>query len=52
MKTNNQEYIRQQYLREILGKDQKRKLSFSELVCCAALSIKLFITFITKRAFF
>lgn len=46
---NNQESIRQQHLREILEKDEEHKLSFFELVYCIALSIKVFVRFVTKR---
>jgi hypothetical protein len=46
---NNQGTVREQYLREILGRDEGQKLSFFELVCCIALSIKVFVRFITKR---
>lgn len=45
----NQVSFRQQYLREILGRDEEQKLSFFELMYCIALSIKVFVRFITKR---
>lgn len=46
---NNQESIRQQHLRDILGRNEEQKLSFFELVYCIALSIKVFVRFVTKR---
>ena len=46
---NNQESIRQQHLREILGRNEQRKLGFWEGVYCIALSIKVFVVFLTKR---
>lgn len=45
----NQESFRQQYLREILGRNEEQKLSFFELMYCMAMSIKVFVRFITKR---
>ena len=46
---NNQESIRQQHLRDILGRNEEQKLSFFELMYCMAMSIKVFVRFITKR---
>lgn len=46
---NNQESIRQQHLRDILGRNEEQMLSFFELMYCIALSIKVFVRFITKR---
>lgn len=46
---NNQESIRQQHLRDILGRNEEQMLSFFELVYCIALSIKVFVRFVTKR---
>ena len=46
---NNQESIRQQHLRDILGRNEEQKLSFFDLMYCIALSIKVFVRFITKR---
>ena len=45
----NQESIRQQHLRDILGRNEEQMLSFFELVYCIALSIKVFVRFVTKR---
>jgi len=45
---NNYE-TRQQHLMEILGKNEQRRLCFSELVYCVALSIKILIECFTKR---
>lgn len=46
---NKQESIRQQHLRDILGRNEEQMLSFFELVYCIALSIKVFVRFVTKR---
>lgn len=46
---NNQESIRQQHLRDILGRNEQKRLCFSEFVYCVALSVKVFTVFFAKR---
>ena len=42
MVTNGQEVVRQQHLREILGKKEGRKMSFGDIMNCLWVSIVVF----------
>ena len=45
MVTNSQEVVRQQHLREILGKKEGRKMSFGDIMNCLWVSIVVFLRF-------
>ena len=41
--------IKQQRLRDILGKPEGRSLSCADYFCCIAISIKVFISFVISK---
>ena len=43
MVTNSQEIVRQQHLREILGKKEGRGMSFTDIISCMGVSIIVFL---------
>ncbi len=40
---NSQEVVRQQHLREILGKKEGRRMSFADIMSCMGVSIIVFL---------
>lgn len=49
MVTNSQEVIRQQHLREILGKKEGRRMSFADIMSCLGVSIIVFLRLCFRR---
>ena len=49
MVTNSQEVVRQQHLREILGKKEGRKMSFGDIMNCLRVSIFVFLRLCFRR---
>ena len=49
MVTNSQEVVRQQHLREILGKKEGRKMSFADIMSCMGVSILVFLRLCFRR---
>ena len=45
MVSNSQEVVRQQHLREILGKKEGRGMSFADIMSCLGISIFVFLRF-------
>lgn len=45
MVSNSQEVVRQQHLREILGKKEGRRMSFADIMSCLGISIFVFLRF-------
>lgn len=43
MVTNSQEVIRQQHLREILGKKEGLRMTFADIMSCLGVSIIVFL---------
>lgn len=49
MVSNSQEVVRQQHLREILGKKEGRKMSFVDVISCLGNSIWVFLRLCFRR---
>ena len=49
MVTNSQEVVRQQHLREVLGKKEGRSMSFVDIISCLRVSILVFLRLCFRR---
>ena len=49
MVTNGQEVVRQQHLREILGKKEGRSMSVGDIMSCLRVSILVFLRLCFRR---